>query len=128
MQNSNIIFVCEHGAAKSILAAAYFNKLANEMGLDIRAIARGTNPDHEPSSQVLTGLAQDGLQPTEWTPRKLAEEDIQSAKQVITFCDLPVEYHQKAVVQQWEGIPPVSEDYEKARDMIVERIHEFLGQ
>src|SRR5260370_1083705 len=28
-QNPIIIFVCEHGAAKSIIAAAYFNKLAN---------------------------------------------------------------------------------------------------
>jgi protein-tyrosine-phosphatase len=24
----NILFVCEHGAAKSIVASAYFNKLA----------------------------------------------------------------------------------------------------
>jgi protein-tyrosine-phosphatase len=128
MQKSIVVFVCEHGAAKSIVAAAYFNKLASEMGSGLRAIARGTNPDEELSSQTLTGLAQDGLRPTESTPQKLTEEDIQNAEQVITFCDLPVEYHQKAVVEQWEGIPPVSEDYEKARDVIIERIHELLSR
>lgn len=128
MQNSIIVFVCEHGAAKSILAAAYFNKLADEMGLDLRAIARGTNPDDEFSSQTLAGLAEDGLHLTESTPQKLTEADIQNAEQVITFCDLPVEYHQKAIVERWDRIPPVSEDYEKARDAILERIHEFLGR
>ena len=128
MQNSMIVFVCEHGAAKSILAAAYFNKLASEKGSDLRAIARGTNPDAELSPQTVMGLSKDGLQPTESTPQKLTEADVQSAEHVLTFCDLPVEYHQKAIVEQWDGIPPVSEDYEKARDAIVGRIHEFLSR
>ena len=35
----HIVFVCEHGAAKSIIAAAYFNKLAREMSIDSRAVA-----------------------------------------------------------------------------------------
>ena len=39
-----IIFVCEHGAGKSVIAAAYFNKLAAERGLPDRAIYRGANP------------------------------------------------------------------------------------
>ena len=32
-----VVFVCEHGAAKSLIAAAYFNKLAGERGLSARA-------------------------------------------------------------------------------------------
>src|SRR5215470_8754032 len=51
-----IIFVCEHGAAKSILSAAIFNKLAVERSLNLRAIARGTNPDPEISPKVAAGL------------------------------------------------------------------------
>ena len=31
-----VIFVCEHGAAKSLIAAAYFNKLAAERGMKER--------------------------------------------------------------------------------------------
>jgi hypothetical protein len=55
-QTPVIIFVCEHGAAKSILSAAIFNKLAAERGLNFRAIARGTNPDPEISPKVARGL------------------------------------------------------------------------
>jgi protein-tyrosine-phosphatase len=127
-QNRIVVFVCEHGAAKSILAATYFNKLASEKGLNLIAIARGTNPDDELSPRTVTGLSNDGLQPTEPTPQKLTEADLQNAERVITFCELPVENRQKAVVERWENVPPVSEDYGKARDVIVEHIHQFLNR
>jgi arsenate reductase len=39
-----VIFVCEHGAAKSVIAAAYFNKIATERGLPDRATYRGASP------------------------------------------------------------------------------------
>jgi protein-tyrosine-phosphatase len=126
-QNSIVLFVCEHGAAKSILAAAYFNKLASERGSDLRAIARGTNPDGQLSQHTITGLGNDGLQPAETTPQKLTEVDLQNTQRVITFCDLPVEYQQPAVVEHWQNIPPVSENYEKARDIIIERIRHLLN-
>ena len=70
-QNPTIVFVCEHGAAKSIIAAAYFNKLAEEKNSDVRAIARGTHPDPELSSIAITGLRDDGLTPTESGPAKV---------------------------------------------------------
>jgi protein-tyrosine-phosphatase len=53
-----IVFVCENGAAKSILAAAHFNRLAGEMEWDLHAVARGTNPDHELSPQTVKGVAE----------------------------------------------------------------------
>ena len=62
-QNPVIIFVCEHGAAKSIIAATYFNKLAREKGLDVSAVARGTHPDAELSQKAIEGLHEDKLVP-----------------------------------------------------------------
>jgi hypothetical protein len=35
-----VVFVCEHGAAKSVIATAYFNKLARDRGLPYRATFR----------------------------------------------------------------------------------------
>ena len=32
-----VVFVCEQGAAKSVIATSYFNKLARERGLPDRA-------------------------------------------------------------------------------------------
>jgi arsenate reductase (thioredoxin) len=40
-----ILFVCEHGAARSTIAAAYFNKFAQQQNLDYVAVFRGTDPD-----------------------------------------------------------------------------------
>jgi protein-tyrosine-phosphatase len=122
-----IIFVCEHGAAKSIIAAAYFNQLANQEGLALRAFARGTNPDQELSAQTVNGLSKDGLSPTEFAPQQLSLQDIQSAQRIVSFCALPSEYHEKITVEDWEGIPPVSQSYEKARDKIIERLNFLIA-
>ncbi|HZM20108.1 MAG TPA: hypothetical protein VFC02_00115 [Anaerolineales bacterium] len=127
-QDSVIIFVCEHGAAKSIIAATYFNKLAAETGLEVRAIARGTNPDAELSPKATAGLREDGLSPTESVPQKLSIADIESALRIVSFCELPEEYRTKVIVEQWDGVPPVSENYEDARDAILERINELINE
>jgi arsenate reductase (thioredoxin) len=123
-----IVFACEHGAAKSVLAAAYFNKLAAEKDLNLKAVARGTNPDHALSPQAVTGLRRDGLTPTESVPRKLSLAEVESAQRIITFCELPMEYEEKASIELWEDVPPVSENYEKARNAIIERIGHLLNK
>lgn len=125
-QNPVIIFVCEHGAAKSVIAAAYFNKLAEERNSVVRAIARGTHPDSELSPKAMAGLHEDGLTPAESAPQKLSLADVESAQQIIAFCELPAEYQSKASVEPWDGVPPVTEDYKRARDEIVERINQLL--
>ena len=127
-QPQTIVFVCEHGAAKSIIAAAYFNKLASAANLGLHAIARGTYPDLELSPKAIIGLREDGLTSTELVPQKLSLADVQSAQRIITFCELPAEYHSKANIEHWDGVPPVSEDYQKARDVIVQRINGLLKQ
>ena len=127
-QNPVILFVCEHGAAKSIIAAAHFNRLARDENLNLRAIARGTHPDADLSSKTIAGLQEDGLSPTESIPTKLTSAEIESAQRIVCFCDLPEEYHQKATMEQWHGIPPVSEDYERARDAIVEHLRILISQ
>ena len=126
-QDSVIVFVCEHGAAKSIIAAAYFNKLASEKKLDIRAIARGTNPDDGLSPKTIAGLDKDGLTPTETIPQKLSHADVESAQRIIAFCELPEEYQGKSIVERWDGVPPVSENYEMARDVIIEHLDHLMN-
>jgi protein-tyrosine-phosphatase len=122
-----VIFVCEHGAAKSILAAAHFNRLAQQSGLDLHAVARGTNPDQEISPQTIKGLSADGLTPTESHPQKLTQAEIRSAHQIISFCELPAQVDGQVTVERWERIPPVSESYEKARDTILEHLKQLMG-
>src|SRR5687767_15360932 len=125
-QNQPIVFVCEHGAAKSVIAAAYFNKLAQEANSEVRAIARGTHPDSELSPKAVVGLRADGLTPSELAPQKLSLADVESAQRIITFCELPAEYQAKVSIERWDGVPPVGEGYQKARDSILERTSHLI--
>jgi protein-tyrosine-phosphatase len=55
-QGQTVVFVCEHGSAKSVVAAANFNRLAGERGLGLRAVSRGTDPDAEIAPNAEAGL------------------------------------------------------------------------
>jgi arsenate reductase (thioredoxin) len=123
-----VIFVCEHGAAKSILSAVIFNKLARERGLNLRAIARGTNPDPEISPKVAAGLRADELTSSEPAPKKISKADLAGARLVITFCALPDDYPGSIKVENWDPVLPAIEDYGKARDKLAERIGRLLEE
>jgi protein-tyrosine-phosphatase len=128
-KSSTILFVCEHGAAKSIIAAAYFNKLAREQGLNLHAIARGTLPDDELSPGTVQGLIADGLTSTELSPQKLQPAEIEAAGRVIAFGDLfNEEDHQGVQIENWNEVPPVSKDYQTARDAILEHLNHLLAE
>ena len=127
-QTPVIIFICEHGAAKSIVSAAYFNKLARERHLNFRAIARATNPDKEISQKVQEGLQKDGLTSSEPVPKKISKADLAGARRVITFCSLPDDYADNIQVEHWDDLLWVSEDYSKSRDRILERLGRLLEE
>ena len=127
--SSTILFVCEHGAAKSIIAAAYFNKLAQEQGLNLQAIARGTLPDDELSPGTVQGLMADGLTSTELSPQKLQPAEIEAAQRVIAFGDLFNEEDIQGVqIENWNEVPPVGKDYQMARDVILQNLHRLLAE
>src|SRR5260221_10449249 len=44
-RTGTIVFVCRYGSAKSILAARFFNRIAEEEGLPFHAVARGIEPE-----------------------------------------------------------------------------------
>ena len=127
-QKAKIIFVCQHGAAKSIIATAYFNKLAYESGWEMYAVARGLEPEPSLSENAVIGLREDGLSSLEQVPQKLTLQEFATATRVVSFCELPEEYQSKTTTEVWKDVPAVSEDYEKARDSIVARLKEMMKQ
>ena len=127
-QTQTILFVCEHGSAKSVIAAAHFNRLAEQKNLPYRAIARGTNPDPVIPQQVRLDLAKDGLDVSKWKPQLVAEKDARDAARVVTFgCKLPVRDKTTAgKLEDWKDVPSTSENYERARTIIVEKIDALI--
>jgi len=127
-QQPTVLFVCEHGSAKSVVAAAHFNKLARERNLNVRAISRGTNPDEEMPLKITQGLETEGLTAGEPKPKMLSKDDVAGASRVVTFCDLPAGFDKLAPVEQWNDVPPISEDYNKSRDAMVTHINSLLDE
>ena len=113
-----VVFVCEHGAAKSVIAAAYFNKLAAEQGLGVLAVARGTAPDPEFSKGTVAGLAADGFAAPAGQPRRLETSDIESAQMVVTLGAQLPQHTSPARRAEWNDTPSPSANYEAARDSI----------
>jgi len=125
-----VVFVCEHGSAKSVIAAAHFNRLAAEKGLPYRAVARGTNPDEKIPAIVSNGLSADRLTVSGWQPTRVSAKDVQIAIQTITLgTELPKSIPIAAPrLTKWNDIPAVSENYAAAQEAIVRHITELLRQ
>ena len=121
-QNKKILFVCEHGSAKSMIAKAYFNKFAKEKNLPWEAISRGTNPDQEISPKTKELLVGDHLLDSSLKPQKLSQKDVNGAEQVIMFYTLPADIHVNNNTQYWLGINAVNGDYQKLRDDILSKV------
>jgi len=124
-----VVFVCEHGAAKSVVAAAYFNKLAAERGLPARAIARGAAPQENLAKSAVSGLGADGLAAGLEAPRALTADDIRRSARVVTFdCDQAAMKGLLGMGACWGDVPATGEDYARARDVIRKHLEVLIDQ
>ena len=127
---STIVFVCEHGSVKSLMAMQWFNKLATERGLLNRAISRGITPDQAVPQGIADNLAKDGLPVRGFTPTRLAKSDLSDALRVISIgVDVTSVTQGSAVrVDGWNDIPSASENYAASRDALRVRIESLLTE
>lgn len=120
-QVQTIVFVCEHGSAKSVIAATYFNKLAKEKNIPWQAVSRGTHPDPEISPKTKKLLTEDHLLDKSFIPKKLSQADVDTTRQVILFCSLPPTLQGNGKTGHWE-VNAVNDDFQKLRNDIISRI------
>jgi arsenate reductase len=126
---AEVLFVCEHGAAKSVVAAEYFNKLAVERGLAARATARGADPQADLSVSAVKGLKEDGLQPSLAAPRPLTASDVRSSARVVAFdCKEPAMTALRGMDACWDDVPATADGYARARDRIRAHVEQMVDQ
>lgn len=124
--SKEIMFVCPHGAARSPIAAAYFNKLAKEKGLNYHAVFRGTEPDETLSARTVEGLTADGINIDGWKPKLVSEKDIKKAHTIVTFdCTVP-SGTSTALQEQWNGTPSPSKAFEDYRRIVKGKVQQFV--
>jgi len=121
-----VVFVCEHGAALSVVSAAYFNKLTQEQHLRFHAVPRGVTPQENLSQQATAGLKNDGLAPEIQKPLGLSKAEFADADRVVTFFPIPEKYATKTPVESWNDVAWGPGSYEKSRDAILKHMQELL--
>lgn len=125
----SILFVCLHGAAKSVLAAADFGRLAAERGLAITADAAGTEPDPEMAPGVVAALRAEGVELGQRRPRRVTSAETARAERVVTFgCELGEAMPAAVPVERWDDVPAVSENLPLARAAIRRHLDRLLDE
>ena len=122
-----IVFVCEHGAARSVIAAAWFNKLAAEQHLAFRAVARGVTPQDDSSASTVAGLRRDGVEFPSDKPRGFTKAEADSAAAVVTFYPLPLAMRPDRPVPTFE-VPAPGDGYDQSRNAILVHVRALLDE
>jgi arsenate reductase len=124
-QKQKIVFVCEHGAAKSVIAADYFNKLAAERGLNYEAVCRATAPDSTLNPGTRAGLRADNIRQN-LNPQKLVPADTLNVKRIIIFTPVPNNFKTAVPIEDWSSTQNVDGSYQQRKDAIVKKINALL--
>ena len=128
MQQRAVLFVCLHGSAKSVIAAEYFNRLAEARGALLRAESAGVEPDSEVPAPVIAGLGAAGIDVREYVPRPVTRERLATAAYIVTLgCELTSEPRAETA-EEWNDLPMVSDGFDAARDAIVRRVDRLLDR
>jgi arsenate reductase len=110
-----VLFLCPHGAAKSVLAAALFERLAAEHRVALRAICAGTEPDPQIAPHVSALLEREGLPLPLEQPQLVTERMVAGAAWVISLgCTVDDLLGTPQRWEQWDDVPPPSQDLEQA--------------
>jgi arsenate reductase len=130
-KTETIVFVCQYGSAKSVVAARFFNRIAAEEGLPFRAVARGIETERVIPSYVREPIRADGFEigPEEKPVPMDAGETHDASAVVCIMCKLPP--GQLAVARQsiqWTDVPDVSAGHAAARDRILGHMKELMIQ
>ncbi len=124
-----VVFVCEHGAAKSVIAAAEFERIAKQKGLAVEVVSRGTVPDAEIAAGVRKNLLADGIDLGAAKPVKVSAKDLSAATKVISFGPNLTEWLPKgAKASDWRATPAPSENYQVARAYIVKQLEALVAE
>ena len=127
----SVLFVCEHGNVKSLMAVSYFNQLAQERHLPLMAISRGTAPDSSTvPPAIIDGLRTDGFDVASFHPTAISPADVASADRVILInTELPSDLSGASrATESWTDVPPASVDYGAARESLKAHVRALLDQ
>lgn len=125
----NIVFVCLHGSAKSLVAAEYLTRRARERGIDAVGSSRGTEPDAEVPAHVVQHMAAKGFDLGRYVPKAVTATALAEADDVITFGpDVSALIPSGKAATSWAECPAVSDGFPPAWDFITRSVDGLLDR
>jgi arsenate reductase (thioredoxin) len=129
MKVTNVAFVCLHGSAKSLIAAEYFNRLARENSLSLRATTSGPEPDPEVPSNVVDGMKLRGIDVRAYKPSSISADGLKDADLIVSFaCDAGRKLAPDKTEERWDECPAVSDNFDTAWDFITGRVERLVAR
>lgn len=123
-----VLFLCPHGAAKSVLGAAYFEQMAAERGLRVEVDARGTDPDPAVSPAVARLLRDQGYAVPVETPKAVTATDITAADVVVSLgCKLDGFPAPRRAIRHWD-VPGPGENLAASSQAIRQHVRDLVDQ
>jgi arsenate reductase (thioredoxin) len=123
-KEKTILFVCEHGAGRSAIAATYFNTIAKKNGLKYHAIFRGIDPQEALGLSTKNGFIKDSIDVSNLIPIKIEKADFDKAYKVITLdCTLPNTFKNPDL--QWTGIQ-MNGNYDVSKSEIMPKVDSLV--
>ena len=128
---TSILFVCIGNACRSQMAEAWLRHVATEQGRrDLAVFSAGSNPLGSIPAETLEVMREVGIDLTEHWSKSIEDLPQKKFDYVISLCGdrcpyVPAAEHIDMPIPDPIGKP--IEEYRKARDMLHERIKEFLA-
>ena len=129
MKTQKVAFVCLHGSAKSLIAAEYFNRLAREKSLALRATTAGPEPDPEVPANVVEGMKARGIDVAAYRPTLIGGDQLTDADLIVSFaCDAGRKLAPGKAEERWDECPAVSDDFDVAWNFITSRVDTLVDR
>ncbi|HEY0158638.1 MAG TPA: hypothetical protein VGF28_15245 [Thermoanaerobaculia bacterium] len=118
---TDILFLCQHGGAKSVIAASWFNRA----GLPFRAVAAAAEEPYEAVPAVVVELLErEGFDVRTFQPRRVEAAEVETAERIVGIdCDVP-----GVAIDRWDDVPKVSEDPEGAAAAIRRHVDALVAE
>lgn len=127
---TTVIFACVHNAGRSQIAAAFFNKYADNS--NVVAISAGTKPEKQIHPIVIEIMNEVGFDLSQNVPKKLAVNLLNTSQYLITMgCEEDCPYKPTLKILEWKFDDPKNMNIDQARrlrDHIEIQVKTFLAQ
>jgi arsenate reductase (thioredoxin) len=131
---TRVLFVCVHNAGRSQMAQAFFNRLAQERGMDAVAESAGTAPGERVNPVAAQAMAEVGISLEGQEPRRLTPEVAAQAGRIITMgCGVDAEICPAGtyISEDWQLPDPHGQPIDGVRvvrDAVRQRVEGLLDE